>query len=77
MKKPNVDDDEKSPIEEVPIKYEEVDVDEANPEDEKYDPKVNKKVFKSNFKEKYFRKNYIVYDNVFCIRKHVEIVRPS
>ena len=76
-KKPNGDDDEKSPIEEVPIKYEEVDVDEANPEDEKYDPKVNKKVFKSNFKEKYFRKNYIVYNNVFCIRKHVEIVRPS
>ena len=44
MKKPNVDDDEKSPIEEAPIKYEEVDVDEANPEDEKYDPKVNKEI---------------------------------
>ena len=43
-KKRNVDDDEKSPIEEVPIKYEEVDVDEANPEDEKYDPKVNKEI---------------------------------
>ena len=40
VKKPKGGDDEKSPIEEEPVQYEEVDIDEANPEDEKYDPKV-------------------------------------
>ena len=28
------------PVEEEPVVYEEVEIDEANPEDDKYDPKV-------------------------------------
>ena len=38
VKKPK--EDEKSPIEEEPVQYEEIEIDEANPEDEKYDPEV-------------------------------------
>ena len=38
VKKPK--EGEKSPIEEEPVQYEEVEIDEANPEDDKYDPKV-------------------------------------
>ena len=40
VKKPKVNDDEKAPTEEEPVQYEEDDIDEANPEDDKYDPKV-------------------------------------
>ena len=42
FKVPKVDDDEKSPIGEEQVHREEVDIDEANPEDDKYDPKVIK-----------------------------------
>ena len=44
FKVPKGDDDKKSPIGEEQVHHEEVDIDEANPEDEKYDPKVNKKL---------------------------------
>ena len=37
VKKPK---DEKSPVDEEPVQFEEVEIDEANPEDDKYDPKV-------------------------------------
>ena len=33
-----------APIEKEPVLYQEIDIDEANPEDNEYDPKVNKKV---------------------------------
>lgn len=36
----DITDDEKKAIEEEPIQYEEIEVDEANPDDELYDPKV-------------------------------------
>ena len=38
VKKPKKQDP--SPVDEDPVQYEEVDVDEANPEDDKYDPNV-------------------------------------
>lgn len=41
VKKPKQPEDEPI-VEETPVQYEEIEIDETNPEDEKYDPKVNK-----------------------------------
>ena len=52
---------------EEPVLYQEVDVDEANPEDNNYDPKVNKTV-KFNSKKILWRNN-IMNNIIHRIRK--------
>ena len=57
FKVPKGDDDKKSPIGEEQVHHEEVDIDEANPDDEKYDPKVNKKLLNLIWRKNALEKN--------------------
>ena len=52
----------KPPLEEKPFQHEEVDIDEANPEDEKYDPKVIIKLLNLNRRKMFWKEiDYIKY----------------
>ena len=83
VKKPkdvNENDDKKSPVEEKPFQHQEVDIDEANPEDEKYDPKVIKKllnlILRKNVLErkKLFKYFLLYYQNSQACRNCLNVI---